>query len=58
MVAEIQEDEQEAQEASERTARGMQGVQDLYAYLGQLSPALLAAVGAAAEYYQLHCFTR
>lgn len=60
VTSEIQEDELEVQEQVLNTARGKAEVevQDLYAFLGQLSPVLLAVVGVAADYYALHCFTR
>lgn len=33
-------------------------VHDVYAYIMHISPVLLTALCVAAEYYQLHCYTR
>ena len=59
-TADIQEDEQEAQELSERLAHeaSNKSVEDAYSVIGQISPVLLTVLCVAADYYQVHCFTR
>lgn len=59
-TADIQEDEQEAQELSERLAHeaDIKPIEDAYSYIGHISPVLLTVLCIAADYYQVHCFTR
>jgi hypothetical protein len=59
-TSELQEDESGLQAGGgASTGLHQQGaVQDTYAWIGHISPALLAVLGAAADYYPLHCFTR
>lgn len=57
VTSELQEDEQQSSERQQSAAQA-EGVQDSYAWIGRLSPALLAVLGVAADYYPLHCFTR
>jgi hypothetical protein len=57
-TADIQEDELAPSGEAELRSQQARGVEDTYGFVGQLSPVLLTALGVAAEYYPVHCFTR